>query len=417
MVRLFRTFLFLPAVFLALVVLPSIAFSKGDWGTDLRSTLYQTVSPLPTATSPGTVPPPTATPTRQPYPTATPTRVYVAPTATPDSTDIMTPKINGVGLRWVIGDRLSSVIYAYTTQGWLYRSNNDGRTWRLVTTSPAVEDFIMSAADPDVLYSGAGIACDGLAHPTEPFYKSEDGGVNWGQVPGAENLRPLLAHQGDAASVFAAGCDAPYLSTDGGTTWSARPDSSPDALWSTYHVVDMTASTLLGDPQPETPNWEQLFAGGVAEDGSGVVAFSNDQGATWTRLTPNVFPASWGMNSVAADLFKAGLVAFAEPGSVWQSANFGVNWQVTNKGLETVADRGNFNGEFGLHDLLYHPDDHFFLATVRGLYRKDFAATTWEKVSDTPFDESVVYNLLYTETNLGTIWLNTEEGVFTYQVQ
>jgi hypothetical protein len=107
-----------------------------------------------------------------------------------------------------------------------------------------------------------------------------DGGVNWSVLPGAENLRPLLAHQGDANSIFAADCDGPQVSTDGGATWTAKPDNSPDALWSTYRITDMAAASLLGDPQPATPNWEQIFAGGVAEDGSGITPLPT----TWATL-------------------------------------------------------------------------------------------------------------------------------------
>jgi hypothetical protein len=322
-----------------------------------------------------------------------------------------------VALRKVIGDRLSSTIYAYTVQNWLYRSDNDGAVWYLVTTTPAVDDFIMSAADPNILYSGKGNPCDGLPHSPQPMYKSSDGGVNWSQVPGADDMRPLLAHQGDPNSVFAADCAQPYMSADGGQTWVAKPDTSPEALWDTYTVIEMAAASLLGDPRPPTPNWNQIFAGGLAADGSGVVAFSNDMGATWTRLTPNVYPASWGMNAIAVDVFTEGLVAFAEPKSVWQTANYGVNWQISTKGLETVADNNLAGGVFGLHDLVYHPNGRLYLATVRGLYTKEFAAQMWDQIASANFENSDVTSLLYTETNLGTLWLNTTEGVYTSATQ
>ena len=59
----------------------------------------------------------------------------------------------------VIGDRLSETIYAYTEQDWLYRSDANGAAWYLVTTGPFVDDFVMSASNPDVLYSGSGVDC------------------------------------------------------------------------------------------------------------------------------------------------------------------------------------------------------------------------------------------------------------------
>lgn len=432
MVRLMRTFLLLPAVIITLVVLPSIAFSKGDFRSALQSTLASTISPLPTppgSTVPfptataGTVPFPTVTPTRQPYPTATPyTLPGTAPTpvvATTSAPAIQTggALINGVRLRKVIGDRLSSHLYGISGEGWLYRSSDDGRSWLLVTTHPMIDDFIMSAADPDVLYSGTGIPCDGQSHSVALLYKSTDGGVTWSALQGAENLRPLLTDQGNADNVFAAGCDAPYLSTDGGMTWNAKPDNSPEGLWSNYHVTDMAAASLLGNPRPTTPNWGQIFAGGVAEDGSGVIAFTNDQGATWTRLTPNVFPSSWGLSALTVDLFTEGLVIFAEPKSVWQSENYGVNWQITTKGLGNVLDRGLAGAQFGLNDIAYHPTGRLYLASVRGLYTKVFTARNWEKVSDADFEQSNITSLLYTESHPSVLWLNTTDGVFTYSIQ
>lgn len=317
MQRLLRTFLILPALIIGLVVIPTVAFSASRDGDDQRITLNQT-SPLPTPTNGGTVPPPT--PTRRPpvvvYPTATPhyhrpPRVYptpIVPTATPTVPAAATPTdeafIGNERMTKVIGDRLSSVLYAYTENGWLYRSDDNGRVWDLVTTDPTVDDFVMNAANPDVLYSDSEITCEaGVADDEALMYRSIDGGLTWIALPDSLNKRPLLSHQGDPNSLFAADCTMLYLTTDGGLTWEAKPDNSPDALWENFHVVDMAASSLLGDTLPDEPNWNQLFAGGLDENGTGVIAFSNDLGETWVRLTPNIDPAPWGMSAITADPF------------------------------------------------------------------------------------------------------------------
>jgi hypothetical protein len=421
--RLMRAFLILPALMttliVALVLLPSVAFSSGQSNPEQVSAFFR-FSPLPTPSRPGsTVPSPTPSPTRPPYPTATPTRIVRPPSPTPTqpSRFFDLARIDGAPLRNVIGDRLSSTLYAYTFNGRLYRSANDGTSWQLVSTDPAVDDFLMSAANPNVLYSGAGSRCTGLAQPPQPMYKSTDGGVNWRRLPAADNLRPLLAHPGDPNRLFAAGCDAPYLSTDGGLTWVAKHDQSPDDLWATYRVLAMDSSALVSSAQPNGATWGPIIAGGVAADGSGVVLFTNDEGDHWVRLTPNVYPASWGMTALAVDLYTEGLVAFAEPRSVWQTSNYGVNWQITSKGLETVAQRDLAGALFGLHDLAYHPSGRLYLATVRGLYVKPFTGQMWSKISETSFDNVSITNLLYTETNLNQFWLNTPEGVYWYRIQ
>ena len=425
--RSIRGLLIWPALMVILVGLTAMRFSSVGRAAVSPSAQLGTISPLPTATEPGTVPAPTATPTRRPYPTATPTRhpgprhrppvrVYVVqPTPTAPAPLYRDPVlIEGAPLRKVIGDRLSSTIYAYTFSNWLYRSDDDGQQWRLVTSEPLVDDFVMSAANPDVLYSGAGSPCNGQTQPAQPFYRSLDGGLNWSRLPGADDLRPMLALASDSAIVFAAGCDAPYLTMDAGLSWTAKPDQSPANLWQTFHLVDMASTAHLPAPQGGEPATAQVFAGGLAADGSGVVAFSNDLGDNWVKLTPNVYPALWGMSALAIDQETDGLVAFAEPRSVWQTINFGVNWQIVSSGLETVAHRDLAGGVFGLNDLLYHPDGWLYLATVRGLYSKEFSAQVWNKVTGTSYDNVAVSGLLFTDSNPGVLWLNTAAGVYRH---
>lgn len=448
--RIFRTFVTLPALILALIVIPTVALSASAsddadffWnmtqinnteslslqqpgGTSPLPTPTNTSVALPTNTPGGTVPMPTATATRRPpvvYPTATPyyRQRPVRPTATPTKAVATSSDefyINSIRIEKVIGDRLSSTIYAYTDDGWLYRSDDDGTVWMLVSTTPTVDDFVMNAANPDVLYGSNGINCDSeTAGNTNPIYKSMDGGSSWIEVPGSTGKLPLLSHQGDEDSLFAADCDMLFLTIDGGFSWIAKPDNSPDALWASFRVVDMVAASLIGDPTPQTPNWDQLFAGGIDADGTGVIAFSNDLGDTWVRLTPNISPAPWSMTAITADPFIEGLVAFSEPRSLWFTENFGVNWQVTTKGLSNVLDRGISGAAFGLNDILYHSQSKkLYLATARGLYTKRADANDWDKVDDTNFDLENILSMVYTESAPEQIWLNTDDGVFLHVV-
>ncbi len=428
--RILRTFLILPALIIALVVIPTVVFSASQ-DNPFESPTYQggtvpgTVPTLPTVPG-GTISPiVTPTPTRRPpvvFPTATPVRrgpVVVATataTATPADEAAGSAFIDNERILKVIGDRLSSTIYAYSVDGWLYRSDDDGRVWTLVSTEPTVTNFIISAADPDVLYGSNGYDCDDADAEDVYMYKSVDGGVTWIEVADSLNKQPLLAHQGDVDSLFAADCEMLYLTTDGGFSWTEKPDNSPDALWENFRVIDMVAASLVGDPMPDEPNWNQIFAGGINEDGTGVVAFSNDLGESWVRLTPNIDPAPWSLTAITADPFTEGLLAFTEPRSVWFTENYGVNWQVTTKGLSNVLDRGVTGAPFGLFDIVYHPNDTIYLATARGLYMKSPASTEWIKVDDTDFDLAQINSLLLTETALDKIWLNTEDGVYLYVV-
>lgn len=417
MIALIRRMILVSLAMIAFIVLPAVAFSMTGGVKQDRGANNPAQSPLPTVTTPGTVPPPTAIPTRRPWPTATRHRrpvaaanpVVVAPRAAHFGELAL---IDGAPIRNVIGNLLHSTLYAYTFDRRLFRSDDSGMTWQLVTTQPARDNFVFSPADPSVLYSGEGNLCDGLPRPPQPLYKSTDSGENWQMLPNAAGLRPLLLDPIDAERVFAASCTMLFLSEDGGASWTATPGNGDEQLWQGYRAIAMAFGAPQIDSAATIPQWSQLFVGGAAGDGSGIVAFSNNLGNSWVRLTPNVLPAPWGMSALAVDQTVQGRLAFAEPHGVWESANFGVDWQFISKGLETVVERKLAGGVFGLNDLAFHPGGTLFLATVRGLYAKDFAATSWKKISGTAYDDRAISQIVYNVQNPDVFWLNTPDGVY-----
>jgi hypothetical protein len=311
----------------------------------------------------------------------------------------------------VIGDRLSPTIYAFTTNDSLYRSDDNGRIWFLIRSQLEVDDFVMSVADPNVLYSGKGADCTDPAASNEPFYQSLDGGYTWDEMPTAINLRPLLIDPADPYRLFATDCTMLYLSEDGGMSWVEKPDNSAAQLWTIYRVVDMAAASLVGDPTPAQPHWQQLYAIGVDANGMGVIAFSGDEGETWANITdPNQTPEA--LSVVVAQLKQAGAVWMIAGKGVWATADFGINWGLTNRGLSSLASAGNLN------DLTYAFNGKLYLATARGLYEKDLAGKMWAKTSKTSFGNENLVSLLLTESNPDTLWINTEdEGVFIYRIE
>ena len=414
-----RTFILLPALILALVLIPTVVMSAAGStvGAPLADTLlsagaFDQNSVAAMQRPPGTVPPPPS-PLPGPIPRPIPPRPRPIPPA-PAPTPVVTANkamIYPHEIEKVIGDRLSPTIYAFTDNGSLYRSDDNGRIWFLIRSQLEVDDFVMSAADPNVLYSGKGVDCGDPAASNEPFYQSLDGGYTWDEMPTALNLRPLLIDPADPYRLFATDCSMLYLSEDGGMTWVEKPDNSAAQLWSSYRVVDMAAASLVGDPTPEQPHWQQLYAIGVDANGVGVIAFSGDEGETWANITdPNQAPEA--LSVVVAQLKQAGAVWMIADKGVWATADFGINWGLTNRGLNSLASAGNLN------DLTYAFDGKLYLATARGLYEKEIAGKMWEKTSKTAFGNENLVSLLLTESNPETLWINTEdEGVFVYRIE
>lgn len=418
-----RPFLLLPALIVAMVVIPTMVLfaASGAPGADLAgivtgareagavdlSSISAFQSPLPPGTvPPGTVPPPTPRPRPRPTTVVVPRAPAVATTPSDRAT------IYPYEIEKVIGDRLSPTIYAFIENGALYRSDDDGRIWTLVTARPKRDDFLMSSADPNVLYSGDGVDCADPVAGNAPMYRSDDGGFTWDELPTGINLRPLLIDPANPDVLFASDCAMLYLSTDGGMSWTSRADNSEARLWETYRVVAMTSASLVGDPVPAVPHWDQLYAAGNNASGEGVITFTGDQGGTWANITdPERAPMS--LITVVADLYRAGHIWMLAENGVWATEDFGVDWQFSDRGLRSLTRTASA----ALTDLTYATNGKLYLGTSQGVFEKPINGEMWTRVVDTGFTSKEVVNFLLTETSPRNLWVNTDDGVFTYYLE
>ena len=281
---------------------------------------------------------------------------------------------------------------------------------------PEVENFIMSAFDPNILYSNASTSCaEVVEQENNPMYKSIDGGVVWTALPDSENLRPLLTYAFDPNVIYATDCDWFYVSADGGNSWIQKPDLSPDGLWNKYMAEVMTA-VFLDANEPSVLISNSIYAGGLSEDGSGLVAFSNDGGDTWERITPDIVPSPFGLTALAADPFISGRIWFTDPQGVWYSPDSGASWQFSSEGLEDVTNLNN-NETGALRALIFHPSNQLYLGTERGLYTSRVEGTEWYKISGTDFDQESIKKIIFTESNVNLLYLNTEDGVYLVRIE
>ena len=293
----------------------------------------------------------------------------------------------------IIGDPHSPTLYAYTNEGWLYRSNSNGSQWYMVVTEPAMADFLMSAADPNVLYSGAGPTCGSSTVEIAPMYKSEDGGETWAELSGGLGLKPMLIDPSDAQHLFAADCTTLYLSTDGGQTWAPKPDAPADNTWQTYTLADMAAGA----------QWDEIYAAGNDVQGKGIVAFTGDQGGSFSDITdPNAAPQN--VSAVLASLSDKGTLWVASGKGVWSSSNYGVNWSLSKAGLEyLIKTHTVFN------DLAYGHNGSLYLASQKGLYIQKEPNGVWKPPDedDVNFGAANMKSLLITESNPTILWVNS----------
>jgi len=411
----------LPALLLLLLpalpglsALPAAANSRiGDLWSAPRAAAVAAFN----STLPGTIP--TPHPPRPPAPPPVPTALPRAESLAEGQAAIYRHRIDKV-----IGERSSPTIYAVTANDALFRTDDNGRVWQQVRSVTPIDNFLMSSADPNVLYSGQGADCADPMAANQPFYRSQNGGVTWSELLTAINLRPLLIDPTNPNRLFAADCTMLYLSSDGGITWQEQRDNSPAQLWSSYRVVAMSAASRVDAPSPATPHWNQIYAIGVDTQGTGVVAFSGDQGMTWANLTPSADPGACPAEGICAPLIgpsqivahpsQAGQIWVVSAQGVWTTTDFGVRWQPLNQGLIDFTDyaRGV------LHAVTEAPSGQLYLATSRGLYTQSAANPLWTKTGLPSFSSREVVGLLLTDSNPTMLWVNTAQaGTFVHRAK
>ena len=382
--------------------------------------------------APTTVPAPVPAPTRgrrqvRKAPTRTPTAAPAPTTQAEDvdggeggeTTDEQRSSINlgqvmqigGEALNKVIGDGLSDVVYGLTENGALYLSEDGGTTWVLMTGEAAVEDFVVSPANPLVLYAGQGIDCGANSAEFRPFLRSGDGGATWSRLPIGDNLVPLLAHPQETYTLFAADCALPYMSSDGGEQWQGKQDSSAALLWQRYRMDALTGAMQVGDLPASQANWHYLYAGGTNADGSSVVAYTGDMGDSWTRITPRISPEPIELSALLADPTTSGRLWFADANGIWHSDDFGASWLLMNSGLEEVlaGDDGN-----SITALALGQDDVVYVGTHDGLYHGNGVGDEWTPVEDEMLRNIAINQLLMLSSEPQTLWINADDGVYTY---
>jgi hypothetical protein len=196
----------------------------------------------------------------------------------------------------------SKTLYVAAAGGGIWKTMNNGITWRPLFDDKEIASFGMLAiapTDTNIVWAGTGEPNSrNTIEPGAGVYKSTDGGLHWSfmglretQHIGRIQIDPRNANTVYVAALGPAwksgGDRGLYKTTDGGTTWK---------------LIKAPANTKTGaiDVQidPSNPDvlylsmWERyrtpysLISGGP---GSGLFK-STDAGATWTEIKGNGYP-------------------------------------------------------------------------------------------------------------------------------
>jgi hypothetical protein len=244
---------------------------------------------------------------------------------------------NGASSRNVLAGGPSGTVYASTyggalgiNIGYLYVSRNRGSDWTLLSQETFVRytQLIPDPFDGESLYCVDNGLVVGRGLPVYPgrLQKSTNGGMNWTRIDSGLALLPertvtaIAADPTTPSRLFAATAAASsgvpalpalFVTSDGGTTWTALPASLPGAV-----------ATLAVDPSRGSTVYAR-----IASDTTGVFR-SDDGGQSFQSLgafaTSRIVLDPAHPGQLYAATLGLGVEASTDRGSTWQAMNAGL---------------------------------------------------------------------------------------------
>ena len=322
----------------------------------------------------------------------------------------------------------SSIMWAGTPAGGLWRTTNGGTSWSPLTDNMAVlgvNAIAVHPTNPNILYIATGDAFGGHTSSIGVM-KSENGGTTWTStglsfsVNSLKRIAQLMINPANPAILLAATSDGIYRSTNSGANWSlvynqgfcwdirfkpgdpntvhactgnsvlrstnggqsfsvigSVPGSSRMALAVTPANPDMVVA-LSSTPNGAFNGLYRSLNNGLGyslmssfpnllnsePDGSG----SDGQG--WYDLCVSISPTN------ANTIFVGGV-------NLWRSVNGGANWSLVNHWQNFGAPPGVAVVHADKHFLGWRDNNTLFQGCDGGIYRSTNNGTSWTDLSNT----------------------------------
>lgn len=358
----------------------------------------------------------------------------------------------------VVDPTNSSVIYAGSVSGGVWKTTNGGDTWTPLMDNEInlnVSALVMKPGNPNVLYAGTGegfLNADAL--PGRGVFKTTDGGQTWTRLHVANGLNTsfiteLAISPANPSIVYAsgrrtypnnnisaettpdAGLNAVFKSTNEGQTWTdittGKVDHDPSASFDNI-PTDIAVNPL----SPDT-----LFGAFGFRRSNGIWRTVNG-GQAWSRLTNGLpSPAASHFNRIELAMSPSNprvlYASYSDSASneslgIWKTTNGGNSW--TQVGTPQSTAQRNINdgrltvlGEQGFYNnaLAVHPTDpNTVFSGGIDIYRSTNGGTSWTQVSmwipgTAGFSYAHADNHVFTffaGTNPPTLYAGNDGGVY-----
>jgi len=195
------------------------------------------------------------------------------------------------------------------------------------------------------------------------------------------------------------------ITKDGGANWAAV---AGEPFGATY------THNLLCVEVKETSDGHRVLTGREGVAGTDPqIAYSDDEGATWTQVSPTGCAHGQAVNDLEKDLTGA-LWACGDDGYIWKSTDVGNSWTAQEEGVETVQD---LNAMAFVTDAMFKPkefgvavgDSNAYLYTSDG--GENWSAGTGPAVGVNLLSVDInKFGHIYVGTNDARLFRSTDEG-------
>ncbi len=255
----------------------------------------------------------------------------------------------------------TDIYFAGGVSGGMWKSEDAGQSWRRVTAPEDHAAVSCISQDPrsgksNIWYYGSGEVAGNSASKSysawyrgSGIYKSTDSGESWDLLPSTAALMHKASDwdavfrvlvnpiRNDSDIVYAAMSEGIMRSNDGGTTWK----TSLPADNATYTDVKMTSVGVL-------------YAAISADGGSNNKGYwRSEDGLSWTEITPDGFPNSFGRTLISIYPGDESKVYFfsVTPGSGTIGNSLWKYWYLSGDGTGTGAVWEDRSSGLPHHDL------------------------------------------------------------------
>ena len=275
------------------------------------------------------------------------------------------------------------------TAAFLFPPKAMAQVWRALGPDGGdVFALAMDSHDPKTLYLGC---ADGH------IFVSHDDGDHW-QIQGRAGksgnavVSSIIVDARDSRKLYASTWTRElhgegggvFRSTDGGVHWSSAGLNG--------HALRALAQA------PSDP--AQLVAGAL--DG---VFRSNDDGATWRRISPADDAELHNVDSIAIDPKDASIIYAGTFHLPWKTTDAGTHWVSIHSGMIDDSD------VFSLVVDREQPE-RVFASACSGIYRSDNGGALWTKIQGIPFSARRTHVVLQDPSHPEVVYAGTTEGLW-----